>query len=821
MKVMKAMKKMSLDAKEKVNKISDLRQVIFAKPLANLKKDYEPPTHSERISQILHPDDEAFLTSVVTHHADFILSNLSTKEVETLIRAMECVRFEADDMIIKQGDIGDYLYVVKEGKVKFIVDDVEVGNGEAGAVVGELALLYDAPRAATVVAETACTLYRVSQDTFRRIQAAYVLSNDDATRKVIKSNKVFSGLPDEIINELASCLFQKKFKKGEVLIKKGDPLNEVYFVQEGHILAKDISIGGTKYANLKIKPGDSFGERALVMRENAPGTGECLTDGVVWVLTGERFYRILEGMDLHEMIQKRADELFLSIIPIIAYSDIDRVEIRQMVSKFKSVELQPGETLAKIGDQVEPAAYFVMTTNEYDAWIQLSNKDGVTKDIGPSEGFGFGGETLILSNIDNEKSAASYGKTHGLVHLDSERAVLTAKHMLVHEQTVTAQSTATAMGSKPVKLRKLAIDDIVSVIHDILRLGKDYRKNRAFNADVTKETLEKKRLLGQGTFGQVWLCREPKSDGPYALKIQYKRELIEQHQADGVIKEKRIMEKMNHPFVMGLVNSQQDKLCLYMMMSLVQGGELRNRMRNDDYPYLKESSGKFYAACMLEGLSYMHRRDYVYRDLKGENVLLDSEGYCVIIDLGFAKFVPDKTFTFCGTPIFIAPEVVLNKGHDKSADIWSLGVMIYEMLFGTNPFFDYDDPTIDQRTLFKRIVKGQFQRPRKQSAIDAYQKVSDDAKDLIKKMLVVDVKKRLGCLARADLDIRDHPWFSNPETGIDFGKLYRKEMTAPWIPTVTSPFDGSNFSERKLHDKSKLKPLTEKEQKQFDKFCPY
>jgi len=130
--------------------------------------------------------------------------------------------------------------------------------------------------------------------------------------------------------------------------------------------------------------------------------------------------------------------------------------------------------------------------------------------------------------------------------------------------------------------------------------------------------------------------------------------------ADGVIKEKQIMEKMNHPFVMGLVNAQQDTPCLYMMMDLIQGGELRDRMRNDqsgtcmnDQPHLSEHASKFYAACLVEGLSYMHRRDYVYRDLKGENVMIDKEGYCVIIDLGFAKYVPDKTFTFCGTPIFI------------------------------------------------------------------------------------------------------------------------------------------------------------------------
>merc|ERR1711935_607001 len=120
-------------------------------------------------------------------------------------------------------------------------------------------------------------MYRVSQDTFRRIQASFVLSNDDETRRIVKANKTFSGLPDETINELAGCLFQKKFKKGEIMIKKGATLNEIYFIKEGHILGKDISIGGTKYANLKMKSGDSFGERAVVTHETAPGEVECLT----------------------------------------------------------------------------------------------------------------------------------------------------------------------------------------------------------------------------------------------------------------------------------------------------------------------------------------------------------------------------------------------------------------------------------------------------------------------------------------------------------------------------------------------------------------
>ena len=136
---------------------------------------------------------------------------------------------------------------------------------------------------------------------------------------------------------------------------------------------------------------------------------------------------------------------------------------------------------------------------------------------------------------------------------------------------------------------------------------------------------------------QVWLTSHQKTDRVYAMKIQYKRELIEYGQAEGVLREKQVMERMNHPFVMSLINAQQDTTCLYMMMNLLQGGELCSVMRTSKRAFLPETSAKFYAAGILEGLSYMHRRYFVYRDLKGENVLLDKDGYCVIVDLGFGK----------------------------------------------------------------------------------------------------------------------------------------------------------------------------------------
>ena len=156
----------------------------------------------------------------------------------------------------------------------------------------------------------------------------------------------------------------------------------------------------------------------------------------------------------------------------------------------------------------------------------------------------------------------------------------------------------------------------------------------------------------------------------------------------------------------------------------------------------------------------------------------------------------------------------MSKGHDKSADIWSFGVMIYEMLFGTNPFFDYDDPTINQTVLFKRIVKADFQRPRKQLSLDAYDTTSAAAKDLIRSLLVVKPNQRLGCMGKGDISIRNHPWFSD----IDFGKLYRKEIEAPWVPEISDPFDGKNFNTVIPKTKSGLRELSKEEQKQFEEF---
>ncbi len=331
--------------------------------------------------------------------------------------------------------------------------------------------------------------------------------------------------------------------------------------------------------------------------------------------------------------------------------------------------------------------------------------------------------------------------------------------------------------------------------------------SRSEEEKIGMEDLDLIRIIGAGTFGKVWLCKMKGTKDAYALKSQVKKQLIEYNQADGVIREKNIMEKLDHPFIIKMVSAFKDEYKLYMLLKLYQGGELQTVIHTDTRDGIPEWAARFYAANILEGLNHMHHRNIVYRDLKPENVLLNSEGYCVIVDLGFAKVIRGKTYTFCGTPLYLAPEIIKQKGHDKGADHWSWGVMLFEMIMGMTPFYD---GVVDQMGLFKNIVQ------RKMVPYD--NGISDEGKDLIDRILVVDAEHRLGSFAAADKDIKEHPFFSD----IDWQQLQKMEAKVPFKPKVKDPLDGSNFDDyTKLEAKEKrarMAKLTGAEQRMFDAF---
>lgn len=254
---------------------------------------------------------------------------------------------------------------------------------------------------------------------------------------------------------------------------------------------------------------------------------------------------------------------------------------------------------------------------------------------------------------------------------------------------------------------------------------------------------ELRTTLGTGSFGRVRLATYMPTGQTCAVKILKKADIIRLKQVEHIIAERKILGSIDHPFVVNLLGHFQNKRYLYLVMEFVVGGEFFTHLRRATR--FNNDSSCFYAAQIVIIFQYLHSKDIVYRDLKPENLLLDHAGNIKLTDFGFAKRVEYRTWTLCGTPEYIAPEVLMNKGHGKPVDWWALGILIFEMLSGSPPFVDADPMAI-----YQQILAGRIHFPRY---------FDRQAKDLIRKLLSPDITKRLGNLKNGVEDIKRHKWF--------------------------------------------------------------
>ena len=297
---------------------------------------------------------------------------------------------------------------------------------------------------------------------------------------------------------------------------------------------------------------------------------------------------------------------------------------------------------------------------------------------------------------------------------------------------------------------------------------------------VEIQDYEIKRTLGTGTFGRVKLGKLKDLDEYVAIKILKKMKIIKFKQVDHILNELKILSFIDHPFIVKFNGFNQDAQYLYIIIELINGGEMFRYLRKKGkFP---TEQAKFYAAQVVQMFEYLHSKDIIYRDLKPENILIDSIGYLKLTDFGFAKICKGRTYTFCGTPGYIAPEILLNKGHGKSVDWWTLGILLYEMIVGIDPFNDEDTMVI-----YQKVIKGKVKFP-------SY--FPSDAKSLVKHLLVRDLSKRYGNLKDGVNDIKNHRFFKD----IDWLKLIKYELEAPYIPKIKNNGDCDNFDVYKESD---------------------
>ncbi|XP_039147797.1 serine/threonine-protein kinase N isoform X7 [Drosophila simulans] len=316
-------------------------------------------------------------------------------------------------------------------------------------------------------------------------------------------------------------------------------------------------------------------------------------------------------------------------------------------------------------------------------------------------------------------------------------------------------------------------------------------------------------VLGRGHFGKVILSQLRSNNQYYAIKALKKGDIIARDEVESLLSEKRIFEvanAMRHPFLVNLYSCFQTEQHVCFVMEYAAGGDLMMHIHTDVF---LEPRAVFYAACVVLGLQYLHENKIIYRDLKLDNLLLDTEGYVKIADFGLCKEgmgFGDRTGTFCGTPEFLAPEVLTETSYTRAVDWWGLGVLIFEMLVGESPF-----PGDDEEEVFDSIVNDEVRYPRF---------LSLEAIAVMRRLLRKNPERRLGSSERDAEDVKKQAFFRS----IVWDDLLLRKVKPPFVPTINHLEDVSNFDEEFTSEKAQLTPpkeprhLTEEEQVLFQDF---
>ncbi|KAM0201742.1 hypothetical protein ACHAPI_001793 [Fusarium lateritium] len=327
------------------------------------------------------------------------------------------------------------------------------------------------------------------------------------------------------------------------------------------------------------------------------------------------------------------------------------------------------------------------------------------------------------------------------------------------------------------------------------------------NVEVSPSSFDKIKLIGKGDVGKVYLVREKKSSRLYAMKILSKKEMIKRNKIKRALAEQEILATSNHPFIVTLYHSFQSEDYLYLCMEYCSGGEFFRALQTRPGKCIPEEDARFYAAEVTAALEYLHLMGFIYRDLKPENILLHQSGHIMLSDFDLSKqsdpggkptmivgkngartdalptidtrscIANFRTNSFVGTEEYIAPEVIKGSGHTSAVDWWTLGILIYEMLYGTTPFKGKN-----RNATFANILREDIPFPDHSGA----PQITNLCKSLIRKLLIKDENRRLGARAGAS-DIKAHPFFRTTQWALI------RHMKPPIVPHAGRGVDTVNF----------------------------
>ena len=557
--------------------------------------------------------------------------------------AMTTQLWAINEKIVKEGDNGESLFIIKDGTVSCTQKGIELRQLTKGNFFGEQALLNHCVRTATITALTEVKIISIQRDAIIK-----VLGNDleqilyrNTIRMSFEKSPVFKAFTEEQLKRTIDKMRIMNYENKEPVIMQGLAKgNHLWVVLKNKL----------KHGDQLIEPFTCIGDESLLLQDSSTfkETFEAESNSVVAEINKQEIEEILGGK-IESIVSQNYMLPALKKVQVLRY--LSKNKFQSVVKAFKLVKFAEGET---IFFQNEPGEKF---------YIIKSGKVDIIKD------------KIIVRSIN--------------IHdYFGERSIL-----------FNDVRSATVVASSEVVCWVLERRDFLKIIDENIR---DQLQKRIELQDdsITLLDLMPVKLLGKGMFGSVYLVAHKDKDTTYALKTVTRKKIAAYDIYDNILLERRILLQLDHSMIVKLIKTFKDNLRLYFLMEYVRGMDLFDVLTLMGRLNLK--NGLFYTASLVIIIENLHERDIIYRDLKPENVMVDDEGYLKLIDFGTAKFIVGKTYTTVGTPHYMAPEIITGSGYNQLVDLWSLGIMVYEFFEGMLPFGEGEE---DPHNVYEKILE--------------------------------------------------------------------------------------------------------------------
>ncbi|XP_017317717.1 cGMP-dependent protein kinase 1 isoform X1 [Ictalurus punctatus] len=550
--------------------------------------------------------------------------------------------------------------------------------------------------------------------------------------KAMQKNDFLSRLDEEQINMMVELLTTLDRCPGDEIIKEGTEGDSLYIVAAGELR---VTQAGRILRTLTS--GDVFGELAILYNCKRTATVKAVTAVKLWCIE-RQIYRSIMAIKS----KKKREQLMGFLKTARTFKSLRDGQLSSIIDSMEEVKFQENEVIVREG--AEGDTFYIILKGEVEVTKKVNGQQKIIRKM--KQGDHFGELALIRENLRTATCTALGSVTCFAIDKEAFEETIPIEILELHDDPDLLENTQTS--KKQSLVSSLQLSDLIPVL---------YQEGRYQGSPVT---------LGLGGFGRVELVTTLYHGKYFALKKISKKLIVEKRQEEHVLFEKKLLLDIECDFIVRLHDTFKDSRYIYMVMEFCSGGEIWTKLK--EVRRFEENITVFVAACVVEAYSYLHKKDIMYRDLKPENLMLDSRGYIKLVDFGFAKKLQrgQKTYSFCGTPEYMAPEIIQNQGHDFGADFWSLGVLVYELLVGSPPF-----SSSEPQSIYAKILDGVIKYP-------PY--MGEAARSLISKLCRPRPGQRLGNTKNGIKDVRNHRWFNN----MNWHKLRMKQISAPTVKLI-------------------------------------